>query len=711
MVRVMLAAAAAAAAMRGARGDDAADAARSLEAGVRIVGGGAVGANDNQFAPLASMRTVRNGVDFAFCGGSLIAPNVVLTAAHCVFAGNGLPPDVPDKIVVNDRRVSTRDTQQVDRACAKVVIHPGYNPRTSQNDVAVVILKDPVTTVTPFPLASRSPATGTDTIVAGFGTTSSGGRASDTLLQVTVPVTSDATCKAAYDNYDPASMICAGFPQGGKDSCQGDSGGPLISTDGTLVGVVSFGNGCALANQPGVYGRVSSLRAFIDAQVAANAGAAPAPLPTKSPTRPPVTRAPVAAPVAAPVTAPVAAPVIPGCQLAIGAGYIQPDIVVNELDNDAAAKATLGDSLLRDLAAATQRWNSVILSKLPPLEVQADATFDNCPGTVVKAGTTVTNLLVQISVVKGDGAGKSLGSTAICGFSTVDGKVLPRVVSVKLDSEDVLAAANTGQTAVFLSHQLGHALGIGAAAWQTRVQGAGTATASYGGTTGIEAVRGFKTAGGTGLRVPVDQGGAHWSTTGVGNELMSSLRNDGKAAPLSAITIGSLQDLGYTVDLGKAEAFKVAAGVGAGAAAGRRQLQDNHDHDHDHDHDRDLGHSHSARGGGGERVEDTVWTQWTDDVKWPDISQRAQMLGDNGSYWATTGLALEREIQVAEQTAQAGLGVGAVAAAGAGGAFLMLALVAIVANSRSKRNGLDMPASTVVVDNFRYQPKDYQQRV
>jgi hypothetical protein len=203
------------------------------------------------------------------------------------------------------------------------------------------------------------------------------------------------------------------------------------------------------------------------------------------------------------------------------------------------------------------------------------------------------------------------------------------------------------------------------------------------------------------MRFPVDQDGARWSTTGVGNKLINSLRNDGKAAPLSAITIGSLQDLGYTVELGKTEAFQVAA-----PAAERRQLE------HDHDHDEDLGHSHSARGGGGELVEDTVWTQWTDDGNWPDSSQRAQMLGEDGSYWATTGLALEREIQVAEQTAQAQaeLGVGAVAAAGAGGAFLMLALVALVANSRSKRN-VDMPASTVVVDNLRYQPKHYEQRV
>ena len=684
MVRV-LAAVAAVLTVGSCLGEEAYDAARGLEAGTRIVGGNNVGANNNKFGALASMRTVRNGKDFNFCGGSLIAPNVVLTAAHCVFTANGKPPSKPDKITINDRRVSTSDAQQIDRAVDKVVIHPDYNARTSQNDVAVVILKDAVTTIKPFALASRSPGTGDETTVSGFGTTSSNGQSSDTLLQVTVPVTSDAECKSAYNNYDPDSMICAGFKQGGRDSCQGDSGGPLIDKDGVLVGVVSFGNGCALANNPGVYGRVSSLRKFIDAQVAANADAKPGATPTRRPAGPPNTRAPAGQ--AAPTRPPRP------CQAAkilAGGGYIQPEIVVNDLDKDPATKETLGDSLLRDMAAASERWNNVILSELPPLEVQVDATFDNCPGTVVKAGTTVTNMLVLISVVKGNGVGQSRPVTSICSFARVGDKVLPRVVAIKLDSDDVLARAQTGQTASILAHQLGHALGIGAAAWQTRMEGG----SGYGGLTGVEAVRGFKAAGGTGLRVPVDQAGRPWSTTAVGNELMSNLRNEGKPALLSGITIGSLQDLGYTVDLDQAEEFQVTVGVGAGAGAAAG-----------------AGTGTGARGGGSELVEDTVWAQWGDDVKWPDISQRAQMLGEDGSYWAATGLALEREIQAAEQ--KPGNGVGAIVAAGAGGALLMLAVVAVVAQSRKKRDADDSHASKVVVDNSMYQPKDYhyQQRV
>jgi len=113
---------------------------------------------------------------------------------------------------------------------------------------------------------------GTLETIVGFGTTSEGGDTPDTLQQAQVPVTTDATCAGAYSDFDPVTMLCAGFPQGGVDTCQGDSGGPLFGRDAAgalkVVGATSFGEGCARAGKPGVYARVgdTTLREWIRSQ-------------------------------------------------------------------------------------------------------------------------------------------------------------------------------------------------------------------------------------------------------------------------------------------------------------------------------------------------------------------------------------------------------------------------------------------------------------
>jgi trypsin len=85
---------------------------------------------------------------------------------------------------------------------------------------------------------------------------------------VSVPIVDREQCAVAYadDNGDSVideTMFCAGLPEGGKDSCQGDSGGPAVNDDGVLVGVVSWGVGCALPDFPGVYTRISIMLDFI----------------------------------------------------------------------------------------------------------------------------------------------------------------------------------------------------------------------------------------------------------------------------------------------------------------------------------------------------------------------------------------------------------------------------------------------------------------
>jgi secreted trypsin-like serine protease len=116
--------------------------------------------------------------------------------------------------------------------------------------------------------------------IAGFGTTSQSDNNPPTQMRFAhVPITTDAYCAQAYPNglseaandgsFDPGTMLCAGYPQGGTDTCQGDSGGPLLvqaGQDFRLVGATSFGSGCAQAGKPGVYARVAEgrIRTFIE---------------------------------------------------------------------------------------------------------------------------------------------------------------------------------------------------------------------------------------------------------------------------------------------------------------------------------------------------------------------------------------------------------------------------------------------------------------
>ena len=156
-----------------------------------------------------------------------------------------------------------------------VTIHPSFSGSTLNNDVAIWKLVSDISESSTIgyatlPAAGSDPTAGTTTTVAGWGTLTQGGSSPTTLRKVDVPVIARNTCRQNYSVSEITdNMFCAGYTAGGKDSCQGDSGGPIVNTaTRVLVGLVSWGNGCAQAGQPGVYARVGTLLPFINANLA-----------------------------------------------------------------------------------------------------------------------------------------------------------------------------------------------------------------------------------------------------------------------------------------------------------------------------------------------------------------------------------------------------------------------------------------------------------
>jgi len=185
-----------------------------------------------------------------FCGGSLVREDWVVTAAHCMEGET--PNSIKVKIGMHNLNGTTgSETRYVDQ----IIVHPDYNTWTLENDYALIHLSSPSSFETIQLVTDEShheePVMST---VMGWGATSSGGSSSNVLLEVDVPI--DDSCGWIDEAANSNNMICAGDGNGGEDSCQGDSGGPLIMTnsDGEyeLIGIVSWGYGCADANYPGV---------------------------------------------------------------------------------------------------------------------------------------------------------------------------------------------------------------------------------------------------------------------------------------------------------------------------------------------------------------------------------------------------------------------------------------------------------------------------
>lgn len=246
---------------------------RSFTKQARVVGG--TDADEGEWPWQVSLHALGQG---HLCGASLISPNWLVSAAHCFMDERNFKYSDPTKWtaflgLLDQSKRSSSGVQE--HKLKRIITHPSFNDFTFDYDIALLELEKPAeysTVVRPICLPDTThvfPA-GKAIWVTGWGHTQEGGTGALILQKGEIRVINQTTCEGLMPQQITPRMMCVGFLTGGVDSCQGDSGGPLssVETDGRIfqAGVVSWGEGCAQRNKPGVYTRLPVLRDWIKDQ-------------------------------------------------------------------------------------------------------------------------------------------------------------------------------------------------------------------------------------------------------------------------------------------------------------------------------------------------------------------------------------------------------------------------------------------------------------
>jgi trypsin len=221
-----------------------------------IIGGSTVPTDSVPW--IGSLQTTSG---FHLCGCSLIRPNVVITAAHCVSDGStGFVVRLGTTDLASGRGTTAIPT--------RVFVHPTYNARDLYDDIAIIELSKPVEGITPIELDTSSDSwQGGSGRILGWGRTSYRGNSPKQMQYADVPIVSDAECSqvAPFDELLKPTQVCIGYRDGWRGGCNGDSGGPL-TVGSTLVGLTSYGRrGCSTY---GAYTQVNQYKSYIDSILA-----------------------------------------------------------------------------------------------------------------------------------------------------------------------------------------------------------------------------------------------------------------------------------------------------------------------------------------------------------------------------------------------------------------------------------------------------------